>query len=231
MNGLGLGLTAGLAVGLADRGAPARALRWSPVGFVCGLISGLMAGFLVWIQVGSTSGFVVGLASTIVGGYAGGGLFEATSADLTKATTPRAVLVRDRATFRSSCLGLGLSLGLSTGLAMALSPRPDFTSGAPSELQVGLGVGLANLIAVGLSFEFLQASWGAFALARWWLAASHHLPWRLMTFLADASDTHRGVLRQVGAVYQFRHVELQRRLASDQRPSLLRNPARSYPRR
>jgi hypothetical protein len=33
-----------------------------------------------------------------------------------------------------------------------------------------------------------------------------------MAFLADAHQ--RGVLRQVGAVYQFRHIELQRRLAN-----------------
>jgi hypothetical protein len=33
-----------------------------------------------------------------------------------------------------------------------------------------------------------------------------------MTFLADAHQ--RGVLRQAGAVYEFRHVELQRRLAT-----------------
>jgi hypothetical protein len=33
-----------------------------------------------------------------------------------------------------------------------------------------------------------------------------------MSFLADAH--RRGVLRQVGAVYQFRHIELQHRLAN-----------------
>jgi hypothetical protein len=33
-----------------------------------------------------------------------------------------------------------------------------------------------------------------------------------MGFLADAHK--RGVLRQAGAVYQFRHIELQRRLAT-----------------
>jgi hypothetical protein len=36
-----------------------------------------------------------------------------------------------------------------------------------------------------------------------------------MGFLADAH--RRGVLRQAGAVYQFRHIELQHRLAT--RPS------------
>jgi hypothetical protein len=224
MNGLGLGLVAGLAAGLANHDAPARTLRWSPVGFVCGLTSGLIAGFLIWIQVGATYGLVVGLISTIVGGYAGG-LFEATSVDLAKAVSPTTVLMGDRATFRSSCLGLGLAIGLSTGLAMAVSPRPDLTNDAPSELQVGLGIGLANLIGVGLAFGFMRASWGTFTLARWWLAVSGRLPWQLMTFLADASDIHRGVLRQVGAVYQFRHVELQRHLARIQQPPPLRSPA------
>ncbi|MDQ2883579.1 MAG: hypothetical protein M3Y48_21080 [Actinomycetota bacterium] len=210
MNGLGVGLGAGLAAGLADRDDPARGLRWSQVGFVCGLASGFLIGFLVWIQVGSPGGLVVGLASMIVGGYAGG-LFEVSPAEPKKATSPRALLVRDRATFRSSCVGAGLAIGLSTGLAITFSP--NLTGEAPNGLQVGLGLGLANLIAVGLAFGFLQASWGAFTLARLWLAAKGRLPWRLMMFLADAH--RRDVLRQDGAYYQFRHVELQRHLASN----------------
>ena len=40
----------------------------------------------------------------------------------------------------------------------------------------------------------------------------NRLPWQLMAFLADAHQ--RGVLRQAGAVYQFRHIELQHRLAN-----------------
>jgi hypothetical protein len=38
------------------------------------------------------------------------------------------------------------------------------------------------------------------------------LPWPPMAFLADAHQ--RGVLRQAGAAYQLRHLELQRRLAT-----------------
>lgn len=213
INGLGVGLAAGLAVGLSDhRSAPARQLRWSPIGFVCGLTCGLVAGFILWIQIGSSAGIIVGLVSAIVGGYAGS-LFEAASADFTRAVGPKTVLVRDRATFRSSCLGLGLAIGLSTGLSTALSP--NLISGASNGFLVGLVVGLANLIMVGLSFGFLRASWGSFTLARWWLAASRQLPWRLMTFLADAHE-RRGVLRQAGAFYQFRHAELQRHLANNQ---------------
>ncbi|WP_157845193.1 MULTISPECIES: hypothetical protein [Pseudofrankia] len=50
-------------------------------------------------------------------------------------------------------------------------------------------------------------------LTRAWLAARGRLPRDLMAFLADAHE-NRGVLRQAGAAYQFRHVELQRRLAN-----------------
>ncbi|MGW0886143.1 hypothetical protein [Streptomyces sp. NPDC002671] len=38
-----------------------------------------------------------------------------------------------------------------------------------------------------------------------------------MTFLRDAHE-HRGVLRQVGAVYEFRHLDLQRHLAQQPWP-------------
>ncbi len=39
------------------------------------------------------------------------------------------------------------------------------------------------------------------------------MPWRLMTFLDDAH--RRGVLRQSGAYYEFRHVRLLAHLARD----------------
>ncbi|RLU90512.1 hypothetical protein CTZ27_21570 [Streptomyces griseocarneus] len=55
-------------------------------------------------------------------------------------------------------------------------------------------------------------AWPYYSVTRITLALRGHLPWRLQAFLADA---HRlGVLRQVGAVYQFRHAHLQRRLAA-----------------
>jgi hypothetical protein len=48
-------------------------------------------------------------------------------------------------------------------------------------------------------------------MTRLWHAHCGRLPLRLMRFLDDAH--RRGVLRQVGAVYQFRHARLQDRLA------------------
>ncbi|MFC5103265.1 hypothetical protein [Kibdelosporangium philippinense] len=46
-----------------------------------------------------------------------------------------------------------------------------------------------------------------------WLALRGHLPWRLIPFLEDAHQ--RGVLRQNGGVYQFRHARLRDHLARE----------------
>jgi hypothetical protein len=61
----------------------------------------------------------------------------------------------------------------------------------------------------------LAKAWGAFVLSRFWLALFDHQPWGLMRFLADAHQ--RGILRQVGGVYQFRHARLQDHLAKPDR--------------
>lgn len=60
------------------------------------------------------------------------------------------------------------------------------------------------------------SAWGRFTLARWWLASTGRLPLRLTEFLADAH--RRGVLRQTGGLYRFRHIELQRSLAAGPEP-------------
>jgi DNA-binding SARP family transcriptional activator len=66
-------------------------------------------------------------------------------------------------------------------------------------------------IAIGLTI-FLSRAWGSFILTRAWLATRGKTPLRFMRFLAD---THRrAVLRQAGAVYQFRHARLQDNLAN-----------------
>jgi NACHT domain len=64
----------------------------------------------------------------------------------------------------------------------------------------------ATLVALTLGGQQGRAS-RSYIDARLWLALRGRLPWRTMTFLADAS--RRGVLRQAGAIYQFRHARLQ----------------------
>ncbi|WP_189864788.1 NACHT and WD40 repeat domain-containing protein [Streptomyces poonensis] len=58
----------------------------------------------------------------------------------------------------------------------------------------------------------LSRAWTRFVLLRLAAAARGWLPWRLMGFLADARA--RGVLRQSGGQYQFRHIRLQETLVS-----------------
>jgi hypothetical protein len=189
--GISYGLACGTGVELAGRRTPARKLRWSPVGLPVGLVGGLGAGLGGVLYGGLVPGLVFGVASGCAGVLVGG--FVGTPADLAEAAGPRASLARDRVTFWI----VGLSAGLCFWLGSAAGHEP--------------GGGAKSWLAGVLWFAFFQAAWGSFAIARSWLALRRRLPWRLMSFLADAH--RRGVLRQAGAVYQFRHLELQRRLA------------------
>jgi hypothetical protein len=84
----------------------------------------------------------------------------------------------------------------------------------------GLLVATVGGVAYGSGYGFLAglkyAASAWFTLSRCWFAARGSLPWQLMAFLEDAH--RRGVLRQMGGVYQFRHLRLQDHLAG---PSLL----------
>ncbi|MFJ2648387.1 hypothetical protein ACIO1C_16820 [Streptomyces sp. NPDC087420] len=71
-------------------------------------------------------------------------------------------------------------------------------------------------------------------VTRAYLAVRHRLPFHLSGFLADA-HRHRSLLRQAGAVYQFRHLELQHHLTETggSRPpptprSRVRRPGRGW---
>ncbi|GAA5706943.1 hypothetical protein AQJ43_31550 [Streptomyces avermitilis] len=78
------------------------------------------------------------------------------------------------------------------------------------EQNVGRVTLLLNTFA-WLLYEVGGSAWGRFNVARIWLAATGRLPWRLGAFLQDAHG--RGVLRQSGGRYRFRHLELLNRLA------------------
>ncbi|MFI9379602.1 BTAD domain-containing putative transcriptional regulator [Kutzneria sp. NPDC052558] len=97
--------------------------------------------------------------------------------------------------------------GVAYGLAGAVIGGQIIpaAAGLPQALLPGALFGLS----VGLSV-CLSRAWGTFAMTRLWLASRGRIPWRLLPFLDDAH--RRGVLRQVGAVYQFRHARLRERL-------------------
>lgn len=82
-----------------------------------------------------------------------------------------------------------------------------------------IAVGVESLAGVGIVLLLGSSSGGAWPRyldARLRLAARGRLPWRTMSFLTDAH--RRGVLRQSGATYQFRHIRLQERLADGYSP-------------
>lgn len=122
-----------------------------------------------------------------------------------------------------------LALALATGLAGALLGRLAFgrlgsmAYGLAAAAVGGLVFPRATSVAAGLAARamfglavglaiFLSRAWGSFALSLAWFAMRGRAPLRLMLFLNDAHQ--RGVLRQVGAVYQFRHARLHDHLTS-----------------
>lgn len=205
--GLAAELTAGLAVGLAavfgiglatGPELPARGVQISTIGLGVGLGVGLATGFGVgvWLAAGLVVGLVVGLAAGFLAVLLVGLTYV--PSDIAKAVDPRALLIRDRQVL----LFLTLAVALTFDLANVLTPG----------LVGGLVSGLLGGLVVGFSVGMYQTKWMSYTLARGWLAFRGQLPWPLMAFLADAHQ--RGVLRQAGATYQFRHLELQRRLAT-----------------
>jgi tetratricopeptide (TPR) repeat protein len=69
----------------------------------------------------------------------------------------------------------------------------------------------ATVLALTMGGQGASAS-RSYVDAKFWLACRRRLPWRAVNFLDHASRPQRGVLRQVGAVYQFRHLRLQEAL-------------------
>ncbi|MFF7477019.1 NACHT domain-containing protein [Streptomyces sp. NPDC008092] len=222
--GLLIGLGGGVAVIL-----PAWTEDVFHFGFSQGLANAL-TGMTGDIFLGSTP-FAAGALSVycLAAGVTCG--IKAAAADLTSAPGPSALLGHDQHTFRKLGAVTALAVGLAIGLACwcaAFSQSQGRQLVYPASLEtIGWAMTMPKLlralvtgamvgIVVGLAVAWNQAACGKLAIARGYLALRHRLPWRLMAFLADAHQ-HRGVLRQAGAVYQFRHIELQRYLAASSR--------------
>jgi hypothetical protein len=125
--------------------------------------------------------------------------------DSAVAMTPQTVLQSDRALALANVPLYGLATGLTIGSIASLIGG----IGVAVMITVTIFTGIGLL--VGLIFSILFSSWGWFIVQRLWLAGLGQLPRKLMTFLDDAH--RRGILRQIGAIYQFRHAHLQAHLA------------------
>ncbi|WP_406397825.1 NACHT domain-containing protein [Streptomyces sp. NBC_00879] len=205
--GLAAGLAAALAFGLAGgltcgfASAPSTQLRWSSgtlaTRLAFGLAFGLAAGFAGGLAAGLAAGLAIGLTVGLT----------TEKPDLTTVIGPATLLTQDRRTYVVGGLTAGLAAGFAAGLVAGLAAGIAF----------GIAVGIAFGLMIGLVGGLSQTAWGGLVIARSYLAVRRKVPWDLMAFLQDAHE-HRGVLRQTGAVYQFRHLDLQRHLAQQPWP-------------
>ncbi|MGW0788596.1 NACHT domain-containing protein [Streptomyces sp. NPDC002911] len=125
-------------------------------------------------------------------------------ADTAQAVGPRALLSGERASTALMLLGVAPVIGAIGTLFIVQGPDHRVLLG--SWLS-----GTAGVAAVIVAFS----PWTQWLLAKVTLAGLGRLPWSTMAFLEDARRV--GLLRQVGGVYQFRHAQLQARLAANQR--------------
>ncbi|MEV8349715.1 helix-turn-helix domain-containing protein [Streptomyces niveus] len=160
-------------------------------------------------------GLIIGLTAGLIFGLLA--VFEAPM-DITAAATPIRLLSVNRTAAGRQLLVLAPALGVGVVLCgyavVHLFQGLLGTLLWPLEGAVLLGAtgGLGGAMAYVLAFT----AWGQWlTLSRIWLPMTRRLPWDTVAFLEDAYQ--RGVLRQAGAVYQFRHIRLQRHLAQSYR--------------
>jgi NACHT domain len=132
------------------------------------------------------------------------GSFQRDPSAISSAASPKASLALARRTaIVTAAFAVSCSLSYS---AVLFGVVFGSVFGVIAAIGAGVGGGVAAVALRGPTRVWLR-----YEMVRTWLALRGQLPWWLMSFLADA---HRhGVLRQTGAIYQFRHIELQHRLA------------------
>jgi hypothetical protein len=202
---------------------PQAGLRWSPAWIIgaCGLTLGPILAQVMTQAHGGTPSLTHYLYPSAVGALGGvvlGG-WRPRPADLTAPTSPELLLVSDRRTFAGILIASSGAVSTALVLLLALligyhviefpdaAPVTTVAIGITGAAVVGLVIGLV----FGAAYAFRRTAWGIFVIARSVLAVRGRVPIRFMAFLGDA-HAHRGVLRRSGATYQFRHIELQRRL-------------------
>jgi hypothetical protein len=82
----------------------------------------------------------------------------------------------------------------------------------------GFVIGAISGVVGVTTYTLAFTAWGQWLLlVRFWLPLTGRLPWATADFLDDAY--RRGLLRQSGAVYQFRHARLQAQLGAQASPA------------
>lgn len=154
------------------------------------------------------AGLAIGLAFSLV---MGAGAWLGAPTEAVDSVSPVSLLRMDRDVALAHAVIVGPMVGTVGGFAIGQADGHVFGVAA------GFAIGL-----IGGLMAMARTSWGRFVIARGWLGGRYRLPWRLMAFLDDAHQ--RGLLRQAGAAYQFRHARLRDHLIAAARRSSRTGP-------
>lgn len=221
--GLAVGFVGGLALGIIRPKPPVQFVPrslWQKAGSrqllvmdailgLIGAVSGSVISSVIISPVyGLTNGLVFGLAFALMRRFT-------RPTEPKRGVSPLDALRADRDAVLWAFLAgalVGAGVGLVDGLVSAkFAANLIYKVSTPERGLIGAGVGMV-LGGAGLGMVMMATSaWSHFLAARTWLALSGKTPLRLMRFLEDACEL--GVLRRVGASYQFRHALLQEQLA------------------
>ena len=122
--------------------------------------------------------------------------------------------VLDRAVNPSSSLRLDRRAAITYSVGYAVAAGAVAWTGFGFDPDAA-GYGIISVIWFGIAFylvSFFSTASGRHMIASVWLWLQGRLPLRSTEFFDDAHT--RGALRQIGAIYQFRHARLQDRLGS-----------------
>lgn len=190
-------------------------------GFVWGMLNCVLfrIGFQESLNVSLKDGILFGVVFALGTGpaFALQALLES-PLDIRSAVNPVGLLLTNRRTITAQFLLWVPAFGLLVGTGASVMMRPMSALLGPidwnllSSVQVGVTSGLGGVLCYGFAFT-AYGQWVVFS--RIWLPLTGRLPWPVVAFLEDAYQ--RGVLRQAGAVYQFRHARLQDHLARTHR--------------
>lgn len=225
-----------------DPACPVARVRWhwSPRGVCQGLLVGLLLGgsillegLLADVLSGGSTRRYIATADPVAAGWEAlqvGAVFavaclllnglRTVPVDPGASVDGRTLLANDRRTLGTCVLTAALvgALVIGTqGWCATVWGSTGVWGAAPTENRHwAYAAGLVPSLLTGLAIGIRQSPWTRYAVARCYLALRAKVPFDLIAFLNDAHE-HRGVLRRVGAVHQFRHIELQHRLAEADR--------------
>ncbi|MFE3323438.1 helix-turn-helix domain-containing protein [Streptomyces sp. NPDC059176] len=197
-----------MGIGCACAFALQRALYYGQSLVEARVIEGTLINMLVFgLIFGSAAGLVFGLVAAL----------EA-PLDASFAATPASLLSSNRRTVYRQVLVIvaALTLTIAFGGHLVVDLLRGVLGPMNWSVSDGLLIGAVGGFGGGLSYALCFTAWGQWlVLSRVVLPLTGKLPWRTAAFLDDAY--RRGVLRQTGAVYQFRHARLQHHLGRSYR--------------